>query len=210
VSDQTPAASGPLPSDLSPVSRLAAGNALRERLKNRVGLVPIADAAASFIYEFFDADASALSLLKGEWFRTLVTVGEPVPGQVRHDDGETFNASEYPTVTRRLRSGSGYVASIGNDGGVPESQKFLPSYRKTTCMGAPISYGGDVVGEVFVSRVTGRPHYTGHELAALVDLARQIGYRIGPALKAQDALDSSWWQSGAPDAEPDPHDAPLP
>ena len=63
----------------------------------------------------------------------------------------------------------------------------------TTCLGAPIAYGGDVVGEVFVCRVKGRPHYTGHELAALLDLARQIGYRIGPAVKAMDANDPSWW-----------------
>ncbi len=56
MSDQTPEASRPLPSDLPAVSRLAAGNALRERLKNRAGLTAIADAAASFVCDFFDAD----------------------------------------------------------------------------------------------------------------------------------------------------------
>ncbi len=193
MSDETPEVARPLPSDLPAVSRLAAGNALRDRLKDKAGLESISDAAAGFLYDFFDADASAISLLKGEWFRTLVTVGVATPGQVRHPDGDTYSVETYPNAARLLRSGSGYVASIGNDGGVPESQDFLKSYRKTTCMGAPITYGGDVVGEIFVSRVAGRSHYTGHELAAMLDLARQIGYRMGPAVKAMDATDPSWW-----------------
>ena len=193
MTDETPDASRPLPSDLPAVSRLAAGNALRDRLKDKAGLGPIAEGAAAFLFDFFDADASAVSLLKGEWFRTLVTVGVATPGQVRHPDGDTYSVDKYPNVARLLRSGSGYVSSIGNDGGVPESQDFLRSYRKTTCIGAPIMYGGDVVGEVFVSRMSGRAHYAGRELAAMLDLARQIGYRMGPAVKAMDANDPSWW-----------------
>ncbi|MCZ3388484.1 MAG: GAF domain-containing protein [Actinomycetia bacterium] len=193
MSDETPEASRPLPSDLPAVSRLAAGNALRDRLKDKAGLGPISDAAASFLYDFFDADESAVSLLKGEWFRTLVTVRAATPGQLQHPDGDTYSVKQYPNVARLLTSGSGYVASIGNDGGVPESQDFLRRYRMTTCIGAPITYGGDVVGEVFVSRVAGRSHYTGRELAGVLDLARQIGYRMGPAVKAMDANDASWW-----------------
>jgi GAF domain-containing protein len=202
VPDETPKASRV--SDLPAVSKLAAGNALRDRMKNTAGLEAISAAAAGFIYDFFDADAAAISLLKGEWYRTLVTVGEVARGQVRHEDGDTYPAAAYPTVTRLLRSGSGYVASIGSDGGVPESQAFLREYQKSTCIGAPISYRGDVVGEVFASRVSGRPHYTGHELVSMLDLARQIGYRVGPAVKAQDDLDSSWWPAEDAPAEDAP------
>lgn len=196
--DETPEASRP--SDLPAVSKLAAGNALRERMKNTAGLASISAAAAGFIYDYFEADASAISVLKDDWYRTIVTVGDEVPGQVRHEDGETYPTSEYPTVTRLLRSGSGYVSSIGSDGGVPESQRFLKLYRKSTCIGAPITYRGDVVGEVFVSRVSGRPHYTGHDLVSMLDLARQIGYRVGPAVKAQDTIDPSWWPASGPAA----------
>lgn len=206
MSDEPPDSSHLKPSDLPAVSRLAAGNALRDRLKNTAGLGPISHAAAGFIFDHFGADASAISILKGEWFRTLVTVGQAVPGQGRHPDGDTYSVAQYPTVARLLRSGSGYVASIGSDGGVPESQTFLPKYRKSTCMGAPIPYGSEVVGEVFVSRVSGRSHYTGRELAALLDLARQIGYRLGPAVKAQDAVDPSWW----PEASDSPPGTSLP
>ncbi len=173
--DQTPEASRP--SDLPAVSKLAAGNALRERMKNTAGLAAISAAAAGFIYDFFEADASAISVLKGDWYRTLVTVGEEVPGQVRHEDGATYPTSEYPTVTRLLRSGSGYVASLGSDGGVPESQR-------------------------------GRPHYTGNDLVSLVDLARQIGYRVGPAVKAQDALDPTWWPASSPESDGVPDGVP--
>ncbi|MFL6182346.1 MAG: GAF domain-containing protein [Actinomycetes bacterium] len=183
----------PRPSDLPAVARLAAGNGLRERMKNKAGLEPIAYAASSFVYEHFDADAAAISLLKGDWFRTLVTVGDEVPGQRRHIDGAAYPASMYPKVAETLRDGRGYLASLGADGGVPESQRFLKQFKKSTCMGAPITYQGETVGELWVARVTGRAHYTGHDLAALLDLGRQIGYRIGPAVKAQDALSSSWW-----------------
>lgn len=197
MSDQTPDESRPLPSDLPAVSRLAAGNALRARLKDRAGLVPIADAAASFIRDFLDADVSSISLLRGDRFRTLVNVGEEGHREIRHPSGEDYSVADYPTVTEVLRSGSGYVASIGSDGGVPESQRFLPQYRMTSCLGAPIAYRRDVVGEVFACRVKGRARYTGHELAVLLDLARQIGYRIGPAVTAMDANDPSWWPENA-------------
>jgi GAF domain-containing protein len=205
VPDERPESSRP--SDLPAVTKLAAGNALRERMKNTAGLAAISAAAAGFVYDFFDADASAITVLKGDWYRTLVTVGEKALGQGRHEDGETYPTSEYPTVTRLLRSGSGYVASLGSDGGVPESQRFLRLFGKSTCLGAPITYRGDVVGEVFASRVSGRPHYTGHDLVSLLDLARQIGYRVGPAVKAQDSLDPSWWPASDPaagDGGPDP------
>lgn len=194
--DETPHVARP--SDIPAVSKLAAGNALRERMKNTAGLQPIAAAAAGFIFDHFDADGSSISVLKGEWYRTLVTIGEAGHGQLRHEVGATYPASEYPTVTRLLRSGSGYVASLGSDGGVPESQRFLKQFRRSTCIGAPITYRGDVVGEVFASRVSGRPHYSGHDLVSLLDLARQIGYRVGPAVKAQDSLDPSWWPASDP------------
>lgn len=177
------------------VSRLAAANQLRDRLKDRAGLLPIADAAASFFYEFFEADASAITLMRGGWFRTLVTVGDAVPGQVRHPDGQTYPTSVYPTVAEVLEAGDGYLCSIGKDGGIPESQVFLVDYKKATCIGAPISYGGAVVGEVFVSRVAGRPHYTDHHLALALDLARQLGLRIGPGVTAQDQVNEGWWPS---------------
>ncbi len=194
MSDQTPDAPRPLPSDLPAVSRLAAGNALRDSLKNTAGLSQIADAAAGFICDFFDADVTSMSLLRGDVYRTLVTVGEEGYRDVGHPSGDDYSVADYPNVTRLLRSGSGYVASIGNDGGIAESQRFLAEYQMTTCLGAPVAYGGDVVGEVFAGRVKGRSHYTGHDLAALLDLARQIGYRIGPAVKAMDAKDPSWWR----------------
>ncbi len=193
MAEQTPDVEQPRPADLPAVSRLAAGNGLRERLKNRAGLEAIADGAAHFIYDHFTADAAAISLLKGDWYRTMATIGDEVPGQRRHTIGAAYPTRMYPKVTEALREGRGYLASMGSDGGVPESQRFLKQFKKSTCMGAPIGYGGETVGEVWVSRVAGKPHYSGHDLAALLDLARQIGYRIGPAVKAQDVLDQSWW-----------------
>jgi len=193
VSDQQPDLDQPRPSDLSAVSRLAAGNGLREAMKNKAGLEPIARGAAGFVRTHFEADAVAISLLKGDWYRTLVTVGDTAPGQLRHADGASYAVGAYPTVTATLRDGRGYLASIGNDGGIPESQRFLQQFKKSTCIGAPIGYQGETVGELWLARVMGRPHYTGHDLAAVLDIARQIGYRLGPAVKAQDALDATWW-----------------
>jgi len=210
VSDQTPDPPRPRPSDLPAVSRLAAGNALRESLKNTAGLNAISSAAAAFIYDFFAADAAAITLMHGDWFRTLVTVGVQSPDEVRLPDGDTYSTKDYPNVARALRSGSGYVASVGSDGGIPESQRFLSEYKKSTCVAAPISYQGDVVGEVFAARERGRPYYTGHDMAALLDLARQIGYRIGPAVKAQTQLDPSWWPDDEPVAPPSGPAADLP
>lgn len=183
------------------VTRLAAAGELRDRLRAVAGLGPLAAAAASFFYELFEADAAAITLMRGGWFRTLVTVGEAAPGQVRHPDGQTYPVDTYPTVARVLDGGGGYVCSLGNDGGIPESQIFLADYRKTTCLGAPITYAGQTVGEVFVSRVHGRPHYTGHDLATALDLARQVGLRVGPGIRAQDEVNHGWWPADPASAD---------
>ncbi len=84
----------------------------------------------------------------------------------------------------------------------------MADYKKSTCIAAPISYQGEVVGEVFASRVRGRPYYTGHDLAVLLDLARQIGYRIGPAVKAQNQLDPTWWPADATEPSTEPSTGP--
>ena len=187
--------------------RIAVSDALRDHLKDLAGLRPLADAAVVFFNRQFDADASSITLMRGGWFRTLVTVDDVRPDEVRHPDGQTYPVETYPTVARVLAGGGGYVSSIGNDGGIPESQRFLEDFQKVTCIGVPIVYAGESVGEVFVSRGPGRAHYTGRELATALDLARQLGLRIGPGMRAQDEVNVGWWpvdQRDGPSAEAAP------
>jgi len=179
--------------DWSPTARLAAANRMRDRLKGHAGLVALATEAAEFFAEIFSADASAITLLRGSEFRTLVTVGEEAPGQSRHTDWEPYPTATYPQIAEVLRAGRGYVSSIGNPGGIEESQSMLTSYRKGSCIGAPIIYRSDVLGEMFVSRRVGVHHFNGKDLAVALDLAHQLGFRIGPAVVAHDANNPGWW-----------------
>jgi len=177
----------------SPTARLAAANRMRESLKDRAGLLRIAEAAAYYFVDTFTADASAITLLRGPEYRTLITVGDPTPGQVRHEDGKVYPTSTYPQITEVLRAGRGYVSSIGNDGGVPETQELLRRIRKSSCIGAPIIYRTNVLGEVFVSRRPGVHTFNGNDLAIALDLSRQLGFRIGPAVVAYDQNNPDWW-----------------
>ena len=181
----------------TPTSRLAAANRMRESLKDRAGLLPIAEAAAVYFAGTFHADTSAITLMRGPEFRTLVTVGDPTPGEVRHADRDVYPTSQYPEVTEVLRAGRGYVASLGNDGGVPETQQILTSFRKGSCIGVPISYRSDVLGELFLSRRSGIHAFSGKDLAVALDLARQLGFRLGPAVVAHDAKNPDWWPTAA-------------
>ena len=177
----------------SPTARLAAANRMRESLKDSAGLIPIAEAAARFFTVTFAADASSITLIRGREYRTLVTEGEPTSGQSRHTNWEPYATSSYPQITRVLRAGSGYVSSIGNPGGIPESQEMLTSFRQGSCIGAPIVYHSDVLGEVFVSRRVGAHSFNGKDLAVALELARQLGFRVGPAVVAHDANNPGWW-----------------
>jgi GAF domain-containing protein len=179
--------------DWTPTTRLAAANRMRESLKDRAGLERIAEAAAKFFADTFTADAAAITLLRGSQFRTLVTYGEPTPGQFRHTDWEPYPTSTYPQITEVLRAGRGYVSSVGNPGGIPESQQMLNRFRKGSCIGAPIVYHQEVLGEVYLSRRVGVHSFNGKDLAVALDLARQLGFRIGPAVVAQDANNPDWW-----------------
>lgn len=181
------------PRQSSPTTRLAAANRMREALRDRAGLLPVSEAAAQFFAEAFDADVAAVTLLRGDEYRKLTTVGEESPGQVRHALWEPYPTSVYPQITQVFKAGRGFVASIGNDGGIPETQGLLSKLKKGSCIGAPIIHHSDVVGEVFVSRVPGRHGFTGKDLALALDLARQLGFRIGPAIVAYDANNPGWW-----------------
>ena len=184
--------------DWTPTTRLAAANRMRERLKDRAGLLPIAEAAAKYFVDTFNAESSAITLIRGSQYRTLITVGDAGPGQVRQADWKVYPTSTYPHVTELLRAGRGYVASVGNDGGVPETQEMLLSFRKGSCIGAPITYRSEVLGEMFVTRRTGVQGFTGKDLAVALDLSRQLGFRIGPAVVAHDTNNPDWWPTVGP------------
>ncbi len=183
----------------TPTARLAAANRMRERLKDRAGLLPIAEAAAKYFVDIFHAESSAITLIRGSQYRTLVTVDEGGgQARVRTADWKVYPTSTYPHVTELLRAGRGYVASVGNDGGVPETQEMLLSFRKGSCIGAPITYRSNVLGEVFLSRRTGVQGFTGKDLAVVLDLSRQLGFRVGPAVVAHDANNPDWWPTVEP------------
>ena len=177
----------------SPTARLAAANRMRESLRDRAGLLPIAEAAALFFVDTFTADAAGITLMRGDEYRTLVTVGDPTPGQVRHDNSKVYPTSTYPQITEVLKAGRGYVSSIGNDGGVPETQAMLRGMRRSSCIGAPIIYRTNVLGEMFVSRRQGVHTFNGKDLAIALELSRQLGFRIGPAVVAYDQNNPDWW-----------------
>lgn len=177
----------------SPTTKLAAANRMRESLKDRAGLLPIAEAAVSFFVETFVADEGSITLLRGSQFRTLASFGEELRGPLRYLNWDPYPTSTYPQITRVLRSGRGYVASIGNDGGIQETQEMLTSFQQGSCIGTPIIYHQEVLGEVFVSRRIGVHGFNGKDLAIALDLARQLGFRVGPAVVAYDANNPNWW-----------------
>lgn len=177
----------------SPTERLAAANRMRSALKDRAGLSPISEAAAKFFVETFEADVAAITLLRGDEYRKLTAIGEEGPREVTHDVWEPYPTSVYSELTQVLKSGRGFVAAVGCDGGVPETQTLLRRLRKGTCVGAPIVHKGEVIGEVFVSRDIGRQNFTGRDLALALDLSRQLGFRIGPAIIAYEDAHPQWW-----------------
>jgi GAF domain-containing protein len=179
--------------DWSPTARLAAANRMRESLKDRAGLMPITEAAIGFFVRTFTADEGSITLIRGSEFRTVASIGEELQGPMRHTNWEVYPTSTYPEITEVLRSGRGYVASAGNDGGIPETRAMLSSFRQGSCIGAPIIYRQEVLGEVFVSRRVGVHGFNGKDLAVALDLSRQLGFRVGPAVVAYNANNPDWW-----------------
>ncbi len=70
---------------------------------------------------------------------------------------------------------------------------MLSSFHQGSCIGAPIIYRQEVLGEVFVSRRVGAHGFNGKDLAVALDLSRQLGFRVGPAVVAYDANNPDWW-----------------
>ncbi|MEO8330333.1 MAG: GAF domain-containing protein [Candidatus Nanopelagicales bacterium] len=160
-------------------------------------LESIAEAAAESFRVTFSADTASVSLIRGGEYRTLVNVGVLFPGDTRFPTDEFYETSYYPTASAALLAGDGYFSSIGVRGTLPESDRLLRELDRGSCMGVPLTYLRETLGEVFVTRPHGDAVFDGDDLSVAMELTRQLGFRVGPALLKRLRTDSTFWPSAS-------------
>ena len=160
------------------------------------GLAEIAEAAAESFLETFAADTASVSLIQGDEYRSLVNVGVLFPGDARFPEDEVYEIGYYPQASDALMRGEGYLSSTATRG-IAESDRMLREFDRGTCMGVPLTYLRETIGEVFVTRPHGEPAFTVEDLGVGMELTRQLGFRMGPAFLKRVARDPSWWPLNA-------------
>jgi len=180
----------------TPITRLSAANRIRDALNGTSELTEIAEAAAESFLETFAADTASVSLVQGDEYRSLVNVGVLFPGDVRFPEDEVYEIGYYPKASEALMRGEGYVSSIDTKG-MAEADRMLKEFDRGTCMGVPLTYLRETIGEVFVTRPHGEPAFTAEDLGVGMELTRQLGFRMGPAFQKRVARESSWWPLNA-------------
>jgi hypothetical protein len=116
------------------------------------------DVAAEYLCELFEGSAAALNLMDytNVRFHTIRNVGSLVPSERSHPVDEYYPFSDFPFSAQQLGRGAAYRASVGDAHCAPEYRELLGAMRRTDCMGAPIRLHGRAVGELWVSRDSGR------------------------------------------------------
>jgi len=180
----------------TPITRLSAANRIRDALHGTTELADIAEAAAESFLETFAADTASVSLIQGDEYRSLVNVGVLFPGDVRFPEDEVYEIGYYKEASEALMRGEGYLASRDTKG-VAESDRMLREFDRGTCMGVPLTYLRETIGEVFVTRPHGEPVFTTDDLGVGREITRQLGFRMGPAFQKRVARDPSWWPLNA-------------
>jgi GAF domain len=175
------------------ISRLSAANRIRDALNGTDSLIDIAEAAAESFLDTFRADTASVSLIHHGQYRSLVNVGVLFPGDIRLPENELYGVDYYPEASKVLLAGSGYFSSVGVVGSLHESDKLLQELDRGTCMGVPLVYTGETLGEVFVTRPHGDPNFDGDDLSLGMELTQQLGFRIGPAFLKKMRRDPDWW-----------------
>ena len=117
------------------------------------------DVAAEYLCDLFEGSAAALNLMDytNVRFHTIRNVGALVSSERRRPVGEYYPFSDFPFSAQQLERGAAYRASVDDALCAPEYRELLGAMRRTDCMGAPIRHHGRAVGELWVSRDSGRP-----------------------------------------------------
>ena len=116
------------------------------------------DVAAEYLCELFEGSATALNLMdySNVRFHTIRNVGSLVAPEKSRPVGEYYSFDDFPFSAQQLGRGAAYRASVNDLSCAPEYRELLGAMRRTDCMGAPIRHQGRAVGELWVSRDSGR------------------------------------------------------
>ena len=155
---------------------------VRAEMATAVGLMKVAEAAATALMQLTAADEASISLLDGDHYWDIVDVSrDPLRGTLYPDD--RYLLSDYPVGSERLLAGRGYIGGDENDEVMIEYARQVPHAPVGSIMSSPIIALGGVHGEVFLIRKVGAPSFTRDELDLLSECAPLLGARL-PALIA--------------------------
>lgn len=117
------------------------------------------EVAAEYLCALFEGTATALNLMDyGQTrYQTVTNVGRLTRGERPVPVGEYYGFADFPMTTQALAKGAAYRSSLADPACPPEYRELLSAQRRTDCLGAPIRLSGRPVGELWVSRDSGKP-----------------------------------------------------
>jgi GAF domain-containing protein len=115
--------------------------------------------AAEYLCDLFDGSATALNLMDygNVRFQTIRNVGRLSATERSRPDSEYYPFSDFPFSAQQLAHGGAYRAALADPACPAEYRQLLGSMRRSDCLGAPIRHGGRALGELWVTRDSGRP-----------------------------------------------------
>jgi GAF domain-containing protein len=165
-------------------------------MSGAVGLLQVAEAAATAIMYLASADEVSISLLDRDHYWDVVDVSmDPERGTLFPDF--RYQLADYPVGSDRLLSGRGYIGGDATDEVMIEYARQCPDAPVGAIMSAPIIALGGVHGEIFLIRHVGAQTFTRDELDLVSECAPLLGARLPSLVAAYKEAELDPVRSGA-------------
>ncbi len=147
------------------------------------GLEDVIDVTAEEAYRALEADGLSLSRWEGgtDTLRTLINVGELLPGEERTPANEVYRLDDDDVLRRLLIDGQCYIGDLDDPDLHPVERELLEERGMHSCAAVPIMFGGSAWGELWVTRGPSKPKFGPRDLRFLQAIAGQVATAIGRA-----------------------------
>jgi diguanylate cyclase (GGDEF)-like protein len=150
-------------------------------------LLNLLETAAEEARVALDAGTASVSrVVEGSLtIKTLLNVGDLGPNEERWPDDETYDMSYSPYLGLVLEEHRTWTASL-DDPETPQGEKdLLRRLGKATSLGSPIIVEGQLWGEFYATRASGRPAFDGDDVAYIEALVAIVSASISRSLREE-------------------------
>jgi diguanylate cyclase (GGDEF)-like protein/putative nucleotidyltransferase with HDIG domain len=145
------------------------------------GIEDVIETAAEEARRALGAGSLSISRLDDGRVKTLINVGELAEGEERFPDTEEYDLADYPRLMQMFATGEPHLSGTDDPDSDAAERELLRSLGKVSGVAVPISFAGQMWGELYATRLAGDDPFTERDVRFLQTISTQVAAAIGRA-----------------------------